>query len=324
MDSSIPNISIIIPVYNAESWLRCCLESVVSQTFDDFEVILVDDGSSDASCTICKYYESIDHRVKYTYQANKGVSASRNNGISLARGKWIAFIDSDDWINSDYLLQLSLLASDYTDSDWITSGLTYVYTDGTIKSENPVAGCYNLMKEDGFYKTACQLLVTSPVAKLYKREIINDKNLLFDESLAYGEDRDFNLRYLASCKYCVSTSYCGYNYRRNIPTSLSAIKLGNILKGDIDYWNNLYRETIRRKFLSERMKLYLVNRLFHFINDNLMLKNENKDNIRYMKEHVEWTFLSDNIKYINYNIFIKRLIANKRLGLVQYIYRLRR
>lgn len=95
-----PLISIIIPVYKAEKYLHCCVDSVLAQSFTNFELILIDDGSPDNSGTICDEYAKQDRRIKVFHQENQGVSAARNLGIEQAKGEWIAFIDSDDWVEN--------------------------------------------------------------------------------------------------------------------------------------------------------------------------------------------------------------------------------
>ena len=96
-----PQISVIVPVYNAEKWLRRCVDSILAQTFTDFELLLIDDGSTDGSPAICDEYAQRDSRIKVFYQKNSGVSAARNSGLDHARGEWILFVDADDYLYED-------------------------------------------------------------------------------------------------------------------------------------------------------------------------------------------------------------------------------
>ena len=98
-----PKISVIIPVYNAESTLRRCVDSVLAQTFTDFECLLINDGSKDKSGEICDEYARKDSRVKVFHKENGGVSSARNVGLDNARGEWVSFVDSDDWVEGDIL-----------------------------------------------------------------------------------------------------------------------------------------------------------------------------------------------------------------------------
>ncbi len=107
-----PLISIIIPVYNIERYLRTCIDSILQQSFRNFELILVDDGSTDSSGAICDFYSQADSRVVSFHKKNEGVSVARNYGIDKAQSDWICFIDSDDWVEKDFLLTFSKYLSD--------------------------------------------------------------------------------------------------------------------------------------------------------------------------------------------------------------------
>ena len=126
-------ISIIIPVYNVSQYLNECIQSVVNQSYNDFECILIDDGSSDGSEIICDQWEQKDSRIKVIHQPNQGGATARNRGITEALGEYIAFIDSDDWIDSDYLYQLVQPIEKYN-VDLVVCGLQQHYSDGTSKN----------------------------------------------------------------------------------------------------------------------------------------------------------------------------------------------
>ena len=107
-----PQISVIVPVYNVEPYLRQCVDSILNQTFTDFELLLVDDGSTDRSGAICDEYASLDARVKVFHTTNRGVSAARNLGIDKASAEWITFVDSDDWVEKSYLANFEKYSKD--------------------------------------------------------------------------------------------------------------------------------------------------------------------------------------------------------------------
>ena len=96
-------VSIIVPVFNVEKYLSRCINSLVAQDYKQLEIILVNDGSTDSSMTICKEYEKKDNRIKIINQQNQGLSMARNAGLKLAHGKYICFVDSDDWVEKDYV-----------------------------------------------------------------------------------------------------------------------------------------------------------------------------------------------------------------------------
>lgn len=123
-------VSIIIPVYNAEKHLKKCIQSVLTQTEKDIEVILIDDGSKDESLHICQLYEKQDNRLRVIHQENSGVSAARNKGITLAKGEYIGFVDADDWIDCE-MYRLMLGEAKKTDADVVMCDARTVYEDGT-------------------------------------------------------------------------------------------------------------------------------------------------------------------------------------------------
>lgn len=209
-------ISIIIPVYKAENTLRKCVESCLNQTYKDIEIILVDDGSPDSCPTICNEYSVKDGRVIVLHKKNGGVSSARNLGLKRARGEFIVFVDSDDWIEDDMLKHMmniqikndyDLILCNYTihfDNNKSIADNTYV---PKMRSKHEIYN-YLLMpnKEDSF---------RTPWAKMYKSRIIHENNLQFNESLTLGEDTCFNYQYISYINsiYCIN-GYNGYNFRR--------------------------------------------------------------------------------------------------------------
>jgi glycosyltransferase len=313
-------VSIIVPVYNAEQYIETCIRSILRQSCADFELILVDDGSRDASGALCDREARTDSRIKVVHVENGGVSAARNRGLEMASGEWIAFVDSDDWIETDYLQQLLDCATSTNHCNWVTSGLTFRYVDGSCKSEMPnVSGAMYASDSRDFLRIASQGLVTSPVGKLYSRKLIIENGLRFDTALSFGEDRDFNVRYLKYCLICVATDYRGYNYRKDIPVSLSTVKKGDTLKGDIDYWNRLYDIFSQKEFLCADARQYLVNRLYFFISDAVMSAPLSKNHLAYLNEHVNWEFLQENLAIINAGKIIKYLISRRYLRLLNTV-----
>ena len=124
-------ISIIVPVYNTEKYLRRCIDSVLAQTYQDFELLLIDDGSKDSSGAICDEYAAQDARVRVFHKENGGVSSARNVGLDNARGEWITFVDADDWIESD-MLELLLRKGEETGADIVMGDLLFAYPDRDV------------------------------------------------------------------------------------------------------------------------------------------------------------------------------------------------
>ena len=129
-----PKISVIVPVYNEEKYLRRCIDSILAQTFTDFELLLIDDGSKDKSGEICDEYAEKDLRVRAFHKLNGGVSSARNIGLDKARGEWICFVDSDDYVNNIFLEKWQLQST----VDLIIQGYWNVVNDGKNKEKVPM------------------------------------------------------------------------------------------------------------------------------------------------------------------------------------------
>ena len=219
-----PAISIIIPVYNAEKYLRRCIESVLSQSFTDFELILVDDGSKDKSPQFCDEYASQDTRVRVIHKANGGVSAARNDGLDIAKGEYITFIDSDDWVERDYLSTLS----NYRDYDIVFFSHRLIYEDGYISEflfeakEGDKQNIWEIVASlrknavgSNFYGYTWN--------KMFRRDIIEKYKIRFIEGLRISEDEVYTLDYCTHAKSIKVLPLCLYNYSV-LGTGLTATK----------------------------------------------------------------------------------------------------
>lgn len=190
-----PVISIIVPLYNSELYLAKCIESILIQNFKNFELILINDGSTDKSGTICATYEKKDSRIKVFHQTNKGVSSARNKGIQESIGKYLCFIDSDDWVHKKYLEGFNL----DLDTELQVQNL-YMWHE---KQDELVAitfskfGLFDLDSIPMFLEEAEEKqLIRSCYIKLFKLKIIKDNNILFDPNISYCEDYIFVMRYM--------------------------------------------------------------------------------------------------------------------------------
>ena len=117
-----PKVSVIVPVYKAEKYLHRCVDSILSQTFTDWELLLIDDGSPDRSGEICDEYAKKDTRIRVFHKENGGVSSARNMGLDIAKGKWIVFVDSDDWCEPDYLVDFFFVNVELSAEDMVLQG----------------------------------------------------------------------------------------------------------------------------------------------------------------------------------------------------------
>lgn len=206
-----PEISVIVPVYNVENYLTRLLDSVKNQTFTNFEVILVDDGSTDRTGLICDKCIKSDARFSAIHISNRGISNARNIGIQKATGNYIAFLDGDDWIEPTYFEELFSIISE-NNADISVVGFIKRKDDGDTPINLPAV---ILTGKDALNQmgNSERPWVGWPWGKLYKASVIKDNNILFDDSISICEDSLFNVRFFQYAKKIVLSEKCLYNYR---------------------------------------------------------------------------------------------------------------
>lgn len=232
IDSNVA-ISIIVPVYNAESTLNVCVDSILCQTYRNFELLLIDDGSKDKSSIICDDYAKQDSRIRVFHKENGGVSSARNLGIDNARGEWVTFIDSDDYIEPNFL-------SSYEGSAelLITGKKEFFKTKETMKVviDNP-CNCKMSGEELRTFirRYIDSIFFRSPCAKFFKLSTIN--TLRFQEDMIVGEDACFVMNYLSrinsiffvsSGKYVVRLSLLSDDVKYALSTSSAVLSLEHL------------------------------------------------------------------------------------------------
>ena len=217
-----PKVSVIIPIYNAEKYLRRCIESVLKQDFEDCELLLVDDGSKDSSGHICDEYAKQDERVRVIHKENSGVSDSRNLAISKARGEYLQFMDSDDWITPDAtgLLVRSAMenACDLVIADFYRVIGERLAHKGDIRDEGVMSReefALQMMEKpaDFYYGVLWN--------KLYRRDIIKNNGLSMDKDISWCEDFIFNMEYIRHVKNVYALRVPIYYYVKT-PGSLAS------------------------------------------------------------------------------------------------------
>lgn len=192
-------INVIIPVYNAGKYLTACLKSMTEQTFDDYEIIIVNDGSTDNSQEIIEGFAKNCDKIKSFMIENGGVSKARNFGISVASGEYIVFADADDTVEKDYIKQLS---DNARDGALTLCAYNKIYLDRK-KGYNEIWRADNkndVLVTDDFYKVYVTWLFNSPWNKLYSKKIIDVNEIAFDIGLNVGEDLIFNAKYVEKSK----------------------------------------------------------------------------------------------------------------------------
>lgn len=245
-------ISIIVPVYNASKTLNRCIESVLSQTFTEFEVLLINDGSTDDSGQICEKFSKHDSRVRVFHIANSGVSSARNYGLDLAKGDWITFVDSDDWLDEAYLEKLYI--DNLSAVDLVISYGRNVCNYSVVQEILYQDQCISVNEVPSLFLKYDLAWQTSPWAKLYSKDIIAD--LRFIEGMHIGEDLVFLYSYIMKCDtiYVVGTSY--YNYDVSNVNTLTR-RIGNFAEESYAYRNvlSILDKVIDRFKISDKMVL---------------------------------------------------------------------
>ena len=222
-----PIISVVVPVYKAEHCLCQCIDSILEQSFSDFELILVDDGSPDRSGSICEHYVRKDLRVRVVHKKNGGVSSARNLGLELVRGEYIIFVDSDDYIERDYLEKLYNGRSDLTICGFSTFNQVGEKLYSLKFRTEQFLGKDSIDYEYLYKKN----MLYAPYGKLFRSEIIKNNAIVFPEEISWGEDSIFIADYLChtnSINIIDSEGYCYIKYEDD--TTLSTKVRKNIVE----------------------------------------------------------------------------------------------
>lgn len=202
-------ISVIIPMYNAERTLQRCIESLKQQKLENCEIIFVNDGSTDNTMKILKEFAKTITNIVIVNKPNGGVSSARNAGIQIARGKYIAFMDVDDFYLDEEYLSNMIRCMEVTNADMAVSGITILKSDAKyeIDVQNKTESIVEFAKN--LFQYSNQGIFNSPWNKVFRREKIES---LFPESMSFGEDAVFVAKYVLNCESVVFCQGCGYGY----------------------------------------------------------------------------------------------------------------
>ena len=257
-----PMVSIIVPIYNAENYLRRCVDSILNQEYTDFELLLVNDGSTDASGDICEEYGDQDPRVIVIQKENTGVSDSRNRALDRARGKYLQFLDSDDWITPD-ATRLFVRAAEEYGCDMVISDFYRVVgerlsTKGDIEEEGVLTReefAAHMMENpaDFYYGVLWN--------KLYRRDIVEEHNLRMDTDINWCEDFMFNLEYIRYAKVFYALHAPIYYYvKRKGSLASQGINISKTVKMKLnvfEYYNNFYKHVLEEEdYEKNRLQVY--------------------------------------------------------------------
>lgn len=256
-------VSVVVPVYNCELYLAYCLESILSQSYKNIEVIVINDGSKDKSDEICREYQARDQRIIYEYQENQGPSVARNNGLHLASGDYITFIDADDTVETNYI-KILLDCLQKNNADLACCGYNDINAKGSFPHTdfnfNKILSLQDIML------VVCKGTGGVLWGKLYKREIITNNNIFLDPNIFMSEDLIFVLEYISYCKKFSETQQFLYNYNRlnerSISLNFSSKYINNSLAVCLQIESIFNRVNIdsskTRKVLAERIQSMLI------------------------------------------------------------------
>ncbi len=204
-----PSVSVVIPVYNVAPYLQACVDSLLAQRFTDFEVLLVDDGSTDGSGRLCDELAEADSRVVVFHKANGGACSARNCGIDHAQGEFIVFVDGDDLVSDNHLGHLM-----ESDADMVVTGLQkFGAKNGTEKPARRDDFGIDDLAAHWDTPPDMNYLYCYPVAKRFRARILREHGIRFDESLFFSEDMCFNLEYYFHAESFTELPYADYGYR---------------------------------------------------------------------------------------------------------------
>lgn len=205
-----PQISIIIPIYNVERYLRQCIDSILAQTFTDFELLLIDDGSPDGCPAICDEYAEKDARIRVFHKQNGGVTSARNKGLNNANGNWIIYIDGDDWIEPTYVEELYNAAIN-NEADIAICAFRFVYEDGSSVIEHPTIWDDNKQASLNRYIAS---IWTTACGTIQKSSLYKDNGVQSPKDLTFCEDFHLMVRLCYFANKVVSINRPLYNYRQ--------------------------------------------------------------------------------------------------------------
>lgn len=312
-------ISIIIPCYNAEKYLPQCLDSVLNQSYKEYEIILVNDGSIDATRDICEAYSAKDDRIVVLHKRNQGVSSARNDGIRLARMDYILFLDSDDFMVDGILAEIATILA-ANSPDIVIGCNMYHYEEASKK----ISYLKNLMPHEILSRSKEEIL-TSIIGNVktmgiwavwrhvYRRELLVMQGLLFDVKYAYGEDMDFLIQVLLACEHfsCIETPLCYYRIDNEASASnqykvRSVCNHIEILGKWIRYFEAAPLEEQNQKSICRR----LANKMMTILgNISHLPVQEKKIAISYLKQY------EDCLKYVHGWKFQGAYVLSKVVGM---------
>ena len=316
-------ISIIVPVYKSKGTLERCVTSIVEQSYDNLEVILVDDGSTDGSSGLCDKLSKLDHRIRVIHKENGGVSSARNTGIENAQGQYILFVDSDDKLEPDCCREcMNLLATH--EIDMILFGYYIIKKDSSRAIIPELEGTYSFSAySDQFESLYEHVLLNAPWNKLFIRALVTNR---FDEKYSLGEDLLFNLEYLSKIRNIGIINKPLYTYYDDRDYGLAKIRNDNFIDDCTDRYlkqQQLSKKMFGKDYYSSALARTYLDDCLAFLNHKIGIKpyiddktilNDTINNEVLIKELKTAKFASLSRK------IMRNLIINKHPKLLYYFY----
>lgn len=296
-----PKVSIVVPVYNASNYLYQCLDSLIEQSYQNLEIILVDDASQDASPAICDQYAIRDSRIIVVHKQNKGASFARKTGIDLSTGKYVMFVDSDDWIEADTVSQLVLSAEmnnadcvlfsyvkefkDHTEEVYLFNNTCYFHHDDAEKHIHKQL----IGPDDIGLGIPSRFNLLSPMwGKLYRADVVKKGFVVSEREIGgTGEDTLFNIYALEGCASIGYIHKCLYHYRKYNNHTLTTSYKSNLMQSLSVFYNYIENYIISRKIteyyslLQNRMSCSLISLFLNeaYSPSNFVIKQRNVNTI---------------------------------------------
>lgn len=304
-------VSVIIPIYNTEKYLDKCISSVREQSYSNIEILLIDDGSKDKSGEICDRHGAEDDRIRVIHICNSGVSHARNLGIQQSSGKYLFFVDSDDYIDSGMITD-QVSAMEHEGADLCVSALSW---------ENAASGfCIDINKpcEPEMAFLLKNHLLFGPVVKLYRRDTVNKHGVLFPEAFHYGEDLLFNLRYLCHVDRICYINQCYYHYVRENTQSLSQKVRWDAFENDMVLYCELKKWLLEKNLMSKIAQDILADRVVGTASDAIALVYRqdcpwNKlEQLRYIRKILHNDLLAESLQFADTAAYAPWIIWSMR------------
>lgn len=260
-------VSIIVPIYNVGQYLPKCIESIINQTYADLDIILVDDGSTDESSQICDDYRKKDSRIIVIHKQNEGLVKARKTGLENASGRYICYVDGDDWIEPD-MIECLLADMDAADADLVVSNLFYDFECVSQKTQSILdVGVYNtkeiipkMLYTGEFYEFGISQFACS---KIFLRDILMDIQMNVDDRIKCGEDVAVTYPYILQTQKVYISDYTGYHYMQRIGSMAGSYDPDEFVRNKIliKYLQKVFENSSYSKVLYDQLNQYAKNLL---------------------------------------------------------------